>query len=293
MLQYDFMKYKELFAYCLNELNRNGIGEADSDSRLLFEYLINADRSFMFLHGEDEVSDTEKEKIIEAVNRRIEHIPLQHITGKQNFMGLEFNVSEDVLIPRFDTECLVEEAMLVTNDGDKVLDVCTGSGCILISLMNYKNDIKGYGCDISEAALKVARKNSDELCKPKLSSSPLFINSDLFDSITERDFDIIVSNPPYIRSDVIPTLMTEVREHDPMIALDGGEDGLVFYRRIISQAVCFLKKGGHLLVEIGFDQGNDVRKLFLENGYSDVKIIKDLAGNDRVVRGCYIKEIIR
>lgn len=288
------MTYSELFEYSVNKLNNAGISEAESDVRLLFFYLLDADRSFMFMHGRDEVAEDRSKKILDALELREKRIPLQHITGKQNFMGIEFNVSKDVLIPRFDTETLVEEAMLVCNDGDKVLDVCTGSGCILISLMKYKNNIHGVGCDISEEALEIARKNADLLCDDEMGllgatdlCKPEFIKSDLFSNITENDFDLIVSNPPYIRSEVIPTLMPEVKEHDPMLALDGGEDGLVFYRRIASDAKGYLKKGGHLMVEIGHDQGIDVSGLFSDNGYKDVKVIKDLSGNDRVVSGVF------
>lgn len=288
------MTYIELYKFCVEKLKSADIEDSDSDVKLLFYYFLNADRSFLFMNGDKEVSKESCDTIFEAINKRMEHIPLQHITGRQNFMGLEFMVDENVLIPRFDTETLVEEAMLVCHDGDKVLDVCTGSGCILISLMKYKNDLNGVGCDISDAALELARKNADSiLCKPDMDglynssdiSNPRFIKSDLFESIEETDFDIIVSNPPYIKSDVINTLMPEVRDHDPMIALDGGKDGLDFYRIIVNKSLKYLRNGGWLLVEIGHDQGDDVANLFMENGYSDVKIVKDLAGLDRVVKG--------
>lgn len=277
------MTYSDLFKLGVEQLNKAGIPEPESDVRLLFQYILDADRSFMFMHGTDPVSAEDEQKIIKALEIRESRVPLQHITGYQNFMGFEFKVSKDVLIPRFDTECLVEEAMLVCNDGDKVLDICTGSGCILISLMNYKNDISGYGIDISEKALEIAEENADELCKPN--GKPCFLKSDLYSELNERDFDIIVSNPPYIKTEVIDTLMTEVKDYDPMIALDGGQDGLDFYRRIIEKAPEYLKKGGALLVEIGYDQGKEVSDLFSERGFSSVKVIKDLAGNDRVVSG--------
>lgn len=290
------MTYSELFEYSKNKLHSAGIDEAESDVKLLFYYLLNADRSFLFMHANDELPEENEKKFLDALNLRMTRIPLQHITGRQNFMGIEFYVSEDVLIPRFDTETLVEEAMLVCADGDKVLDVCTGSGCILLSLMRYKNGIRGKACDISEAALNIARKNADyvfeeikdagslagintdDLCKPE------FVHSDLFENINDSDFDVIVSNPPYIKTEVIDTLMPEVKEHDPMLALDGGEDGLVFYRRIIDEARDYLRTGGHILVEIGNDQGEEVSELFRQNGYIEIKVIKDLAGNDRVVR---------
>ena len=274
------MTYKEAYKQCIEKLNNALVPDYESDTRLLFQYILEADRSFMFMHGDDEVDDKKLSDLFDAVALREKRIPLQHITGYQNFMGLEFKVTKDVLIPRFDTECLVEEAMLVCADGDKVLDVCTGSGCILISLMSYKNDISGYGIDISEKALNVAKENATTMGK-----APTFIVSDLFEACTEREFDIIVSNPPYIRSDVIPTLMPEVKDYDPILALDGGDDGLIFYRRIVSESRDFLKKGGYLLVEIGNDQGDDVKALFEESGYLDVKVVKDLCGNDRVVKG--------
>ena len=274
------MTYKEAYKQCIEKLNNALVPDYESDTRLLFQYILEADRSFMFMHGDDEVDDKKLSDLFDAVALREKRIPLQHITGYQNFMGLEFKVTKDVLIPRFDTECLVEEAMLVCADGDKVLDVCTGSGCILISLMSYKNDISGYGIDISEKALNVAKENATAMGK-----APTFIVSDLFEACTEREFDIIVSNPPYIRSDVIPTLMPEVKDYDPILALDGGDDGLIFYRRIVSESRDFLKKGGYLLVEIGNDQGDDVKALFEESGYLDVEVVKDLSGNDRVVKG--------
>lgn len=277
------MTYSELFETCVNRLNSASIEEAASDVTLLFDYILGADRAFMFMHGNDAVPDDVYNKLINAVNIRGKRVPLQHITGFQNFMGLEFKVSKDVLIPRFDTECLVEEAMLVTNDNDKVLDICTGSGCIIISLMNYKNGIEGYGTDISEEALKLANENADRLCKPD--NRPEFILSDLFADVKHTDFDVILSNPPYIKTSDIENLMIEVKDYDPYIALDGGEDGLLFYKEIAKKAPDYLKIGGYLLVEIGYDEGEAVKELFVQNGFDSVKIIKDLAGCDRVVSG--------
>ena len=277
------MTYSELFETCVNRLNSASIEEATSDVTLLFDYILGADRAFMFMHGNDAVPDDDYNKLINAVNIRGKRVPLQHITGFQNFMGLEFKVSKDVLIPRFDTECLVEEAMLVTNDNDKVLDICTGSGCIIISLMNYKNGIEGYGTDISEEALKLANENADRLCKPD--NRPEFILSDLFADVKHTDFDVILSNPPYIKTSDIENLMIEVKDYDPYIALDGGEDGLLFYKEIAKKAPDYLKIGGYLLVEIGYDEGEAVKELFIQNGFDSVKIIKDLAGCDRVVSG--------
>ena len=295
------MTYTELYKYSIDKLNLAGIEEADSDTRLLFSHVFKVDRGFLFVHGDEAVLADQEEEFLKMLSLREKRIPLQHITGIQNFMGLDFTVTKDVLIPRFDTECLVEEAMIYCHDGDKVLDVCTGSGCILISLMNYKNNIRGFGLDISEEALNIARLNAEKLCKQGSLElpcgdlndfndglnyvNPKFIQSDLYTNLDEKDFDIIVSNPPYIRSDIIPTLMPEVRDYDPMLALDGGDDGLIFYRRIIGESGQYLKKGGVLLVEIGHDQGEEVYQIFSDNGFTDINVIKDLSGNDRVVRG--------
>ena len=295
------MTYTELYKYSIDKLNLAGIEEADSDTRLLFSHVFKVDRGFLFVHGDEAVLADQEEEFLKMLSLREKRIPLQHITGIQNFMGIDFTVTKDVLIPRFDTECLVEEAMIYCHDGDKVLDVCTGSGCILISLMNYKNNIRGFGLDISEDALNIARLNAEKLCKQESFElpcgylndfnddlnyvNPKFLQSDLYTNLDEKDFDIIVSNPPYIRSDIIPTLMPEVRDYDPMLALDGGDDGLIFYRRIIGESGQYLKKGGVLLVEIGHDQGEEVYQIFSDNGFTDINVIKDLSGNDRVVRG--------
>ena len=182
-----------------------------------------------------------------------------------------------MLIPRQDTECLVEEAMRYVEDGMKVLDVCTGSGCIIISLARYKNNLEAYGCDISEEALDTAAGNAESN-----DVNVGFILSDLYES-TEDKYDVIISNPPYIASDVVPTLMEEVRDHEPHLALDGGADGLDFYRRLIEGADDHLLKGGMIFFEIGFDQGEAVSALLKGHGYIDVEVVKDLAGNDRVV----------
>ena len=278
------MTYSECYKINIERLKEAGITEAESDVRLMFYYALSIDRGRLFMLGNDVMPEEDIHKIHEMAELRIRRIPLQHITGVQEFMGLEFNVTKDVLIPRFDTETLVEEAMLVTPDGAKVLDMCTGSGCILISLMKYKNDIVGVGCDISSAALSVANGNAQKLISEENIS---FIESDLFENITDKAFDVILSNPPYIKDEVIKTLMPEVREHDPYIALSGGDDGLFFYRKIIAEAKHYMKNGGHLLVEIGNDQGQEVYNLYVQNGYTDVKIVKDLARNDRVVVGRY------
>ena len=275
------MTINELRSRGVRCLEDAGIDDAATDAALLMEYTLKTDRNHILAYGNDEVSDKQADDYDALIKRRAEHIPLQYITGHQEFMGLDFEVCEDVLIPRLDTECLVEEAMIEIEDGMRVLDLCTGTGCIIISLARYKNDLNAVGVDISVKAVEVAARNSEsngvEVC---------FLQGDLYealDDIGDR-YDAIISNPPYIAGAVIDTLMEEVRDHEPLIALCGGEDGLDFYRRIIDGADSHLVPGGVILFEIGYDQGEAVSDMLREHGYSDVKVIKDLAGLDRVVK---------
>ena len=266
-------------------LREAGIADADIDASLIMQYLLGVDKDHILAHGTDEVGEAEAEEYLKLIDVRKSHVPLQHITGHQEFMGLDFAVNEHVLIPRQDTECLVEEAMIVTEDKMRVLDLCTGSGCILISLLRYKNDLEGVGTDISKEALKVAAENAK---RNKVSA--LFLEGDLYGALegsseSGKRFDIIVSNPPYIRSSVIGTLMEEVRDHEPLKALDGGEDGLDLYRRIMEGTDEYLIPGGRILFEIGYDQGQAVSDLLKEKGFADVEVVRDLAGLDRVVKG--------
>lgn len=267
--------------YCIDTLKEAGFAEAESDARLLLEYIAGINRNDLILKGDEELDEEVFDRLKEAVSERLRFVPVQHITGYQNFMGLEFAVNENVLIPRQDTETLVEEVLRLGLSGVDVLDMCTGSGCILLSILKYSHDFKGTGVDISDKALEVAKKNSEEL-----GIAASFLQSNLFENLSkEMQFDIIVSNPPYIRSDVIPTLMEEVREHEPRIALDGEEDGLAFYRRIVGAAPEYLRHGGRLYFEIGYDQGQAVSELMQAAGFEDINVVKDLAGLDRVVYG--------
>lgn len=278
------MNYRKLYETGKDRLEKAGIQEAALDARLLLEEVCRTDRNTLLVHGDRAVTEEEETQFRIFIERRSTHEPLQQITGWQEFMGLRFSVTEDVLVPRQDTETLVEEVMRYLRDGMEILDVCTGSGCILLSLLRYSNGCRGVGCDISEKALAVAGQNAKEL-----GISAQFIQSDLFESIEGR-FEYIVSNPPYIRKDMIPTLMEEVRDHEPLIALDGGEDGLDFYRKITREATEHLYSGGMLFFEIGYDQGEAVKNLLLEDGYTDVEVHQDLAGLDRVVTGCMLSE---
>lgn len=275
------MNRKEAYELGITRLTEAGIEEAKSDTLLLLDGICHVTRNDILLHGEVVLDESLTQAFEEALTKRCERIPVQYITGVQNFMGLDFTVNENVLVPRFDTEILVEEVMKHLHDGFSILDMCTGSGCILLSLLHYSNDCIGVGVDVSEAALAVAKENCE-----KLGLTASFLQSDLFEKV-EGTYDIIVSNPPYIRSDVIPTLMEEVKGHEPMLALDGREDGLYFYRKIADECPNYLCRGGMLFFEIGYDQGETVSGLMKEKGFKEVCVIKDYAGLDRVVFGTW------
>ncbi len=268
--------YKELLQNAKYKLKQQGIADADIDAWYLLSHVFHINRTDLFLYGDNPVPEDLNTKYQELINQRVAHIPLQYITGMQEFMGLEFNVSEDVLIPRQDTEILALEVLRFC-DGKTVLDMCTGSGCIIISVAKLGRPIKAVGSDISIKALEVANSNA---VKHKVEVE--FLQSDLFNQIS-GSFDIIVSNPPYIPTDEIMELMPEVKDHEPISALDGSSDGLYFYRRISKEAIKHLHRGGVILFEIGYNQGDDVKQILLNEGFTDVVIKKDLSGLDRVV----------
>ena len=273
------MQYRELYRMGKARLTEAKIPEAELDARLLLEEVCGTDRNDLLVHGDKEVPPEQCDRYVEYIQRRQKREPLQQITGYQEFMGLRFKVTPDVLIPRQDTEILVEEVMRYLHDGMHLLDMCTGSGCILLSLLKYSNDCEGTGCDISEKALKVAEENAE-----MLSLNASFVQSNLFENISGK-YEFIVYNPPYIPTGVIPTLMEEVRDHEPVSALDGREDGLYFYREIVEKAGEYLYPGGMLFFEIDYDQAEKVSSLMREAGYQEVTVCKDLAGLDRVVYG--------
>lgn len=288
MLYNKEITYREVYRWGCGQLEEAQIAEAQLDARLLLEWCCGTDRNTLLAHGERCISVEEYDKYRDCIVKRSGHIPLQHITGEQDFMGLTFCVNEKVLIPRQDTEVLVEEVMRHLHDGMHILDMCTGSGCILLSLLHYSNDCTGVGVDVSEEALQVAQENAARILGAGKSACEKLLRSNLFEQLDSRDrFDIIVSNPPYIKTDVIDSLMPEVREHEPRLALDGQEDGLFFYREITAQAGAYLVRGGMLFFEIGYDQGEEVRRLMESAGYEDVEVVKDFAGLDRVVHGVY------
>ena len=300
------MTISELIDEGVTILTDAGITDARMDAGLLFEYLFKVDRYVISAHPEKEMSEDDHISYVNLIKERAKRIPLQHLTGMTGFMGLEFYVNQNVLIPRADTENLVETVLPYIHDGMSILDLCTGSGCIIISLLAYSNDTRGVGTDISKKALEVAVKNAD-FNKDRLEGRFLeFYQGDLYEALkntgsesgiesstengTENGaenykYDIIVSNPPYIKTKDIEELEAEVKDHDPFIALDGGEDGLTFYRRILEGINGHLKKGGRLFVEIGYDQGEKVSSLFKEAGLIEVEVHKDYSKNDRVVSG--------
>lgn len=282
------MTYREFYEYGKSKLEAAGVAEAALDARILLEYICHTDRNELLVHADRERSGMEEQFYRTVIEKRAARVPLQHIVGEQEFMGLCFKVNEHTLIPRQDTENLVEEAMHHLSDGMRILDLCTGSGCILLSLLQYSNECEGVGIDISDQALMIARENAE-----RLNLEAAFLEGDLFapladfesEKTTDRLFDMIVSNPPYIETAVIDTLMPEVREHEPILALDGGEDGLHFYRRIIAEAPKHMRKGAYLFMEIGCEQGEAVGSLMRRAGLEQVEVFKDYTGLDRVVSG--------
>lgn len=273
------MTYREAVEFGTKCLTDAGVPDAALDAWYLLQMVCKIERSYYYVHGEEDITqDAQKEYEI-AVQKRAEHIPLQYIIGEQEFMGLRFKVNSNVLIPRQDTETLVEQVLKIVKPGMKVLDLCTGSGCVLISVLKNAPELTGMGSDISQTALLVAKENA------KLHEVDAeWVRSDLFDNITET-FDVIMANPPYIPTGEILSLMPEVRDFEPENALDGGADGLDFYRKITGQVKDYLNPGGYVYMEIGYDQGEAVSELMRNAGFTEVEVIKDLARNDRVVKG--------
>lgn len=260
-------------------LSQAEVPDASIDAWYLLSYVTGYSRAGYLLHENDEMSERQAEQFHKLVDQRADRIPLQYLTGEQEFMGLSFIVNDSVLIPRQDTESLVEYALPYTK-GKKVLDVCTGSGCIAISIAMLGEPEQVDALDLSEAALQTAKGNAEHL-----GASVNFFQSDLLEQVKDK-YDVIVSNPPYIPPTVIQGLMPEVKEHEPFMALDGGDDGLVFYRRLAQEAKQYLLPEGMLFMEIGCEQGQQVKTLFEEAGFGKVQILPDLTGKDRVVWVC-------
>lgn len=274
--------------------------DAKIDAEELFCFLTGMDKVGLFLKAEEEVDHDTEEKYLELIDKRAQRIPLQHITGEQEFMGHKFKVSPDVLIPRQDTETLVTEAAKIIQETPReklslleklkgakeweVLDLCCGSGAVGISIMKICSNVRMTASDVSEKALRIAETNAKNL-----HTKVKFVCGDMFKPFEGKKFDMIVSNPPYIKTLMISILQEEVKSHEPLEALDGGADGLDFYRIITKQAAEHLKEEGFLVMEIGHDQGEDLRKMLRDDGrYTPAEVIRDLPGKDRVVK-CQLK----
>lgn len=324
--------WADILNYGKQILKSAGIAEADLDAWYLFEQIFGISRAQYFMcardpiagravqdkhvpekdadrpehgDGQNDNADSLRQKLDAyrtALKKRASHIPLQQILGEQEFMGLSFFVNEHVLIPRQDTETLVELILKEQKNRDiSILDMCTGSGCIAISLKKLGGYAHVEGADISEEALKVAKKNAGEIlgtCRNSAASEASgtgvsdetvnFRHSDMFHAFQDSEqFDVIVSNPPYIPTDVIEGLEPEVRDHEPRGALDGTADGLYFYRILAKECAKHLTPGGHVYFEIGYDQGAAVKTLLDDHGFQDTKVIQDLAGKDRIVSGTW------
>lgn len=268
---------KGLLADGAKMLTQAGIDEAELDARYILEYITGLNSAQYFTHSEDIIEKNKAEEFFRLIERRSKRIPLSYVIGTRDFFGLTFKVDENVLIPEQETELLVEE-VIKHSEGKSVLDMCTGSGCIAISIALFGKPSKVAASDISEKALEVARENAKSLKSGEIS----FIQGDMFENVTDK-FDIIVSNPPYIETGEIDELMPEVRDYIPRLALDGDIDGLKFYRIISKEAVKKLNKNGRIFYEIGYNQSRAVASILLENGFTDVKIMKDYSGLDRIV----------
>ena len=289
---------KEMLTMGEKQLMDSDIADATRDCKILYCYMMDIPFSKIILEYQEVLQDRLCDKYFELIDRRSKGEPVQYIMGSQEFMGLEFIVNENVLIPRQDTETLVEDALEIINMGTlrgedmdvkrkewDILDLCTGSGAIGVSLARIANKVNVTCSDISEGAIKVAKENAQ---KHGVAKSVKFEQGDLFKPFSKhfrkQKFDMIISNPPYIKSSIIPTLQKEVCEHEPISALDGGESGLDFYERIVSGVGGHLRKSGVLLLEIGHDQGEAVSGLLSRNGeFTSIRVLKDLANRDRIV----------
>lgn len=269
-----------------NVLKENNIESYKIDTQLLLGKVLNKDKIYL-ITNRDEIVDLNKEKeFLDLIEKRKKKMPVKYMLGETEFMGIDFFVEEGVLIPRGDTEILVEEVLKnIEDDAElEICDLCSGSGAIGISIAHYRNNVKVDEIDYFDIPEKITKKNIE---RNKLKDRVSFIKSDLLKEAIKlnKKYNIIVSNPPYIKKEEINTLMEDVKDYEPHTALDGGEDGLIFYRRIVEESKLTLKEDGILAFEIGYDQGEEVSKLMIENGYLNVKVIKDLAGLDRVVIG--------
>ena len=264
-------------------LDHAGVAEARREASSLLSHLVGEDRTFLISHAEDELGDSELRKFAAAIARRAAGEPAQYITGVQDFYGRSFRVTPDVLIPRPETELLVEAALQVMNVNARVCDVGTGSGCIAVTFLCERDDARAVGIDVSEAALEVARQNARE---HSVENRLELLVSDCFSALNAntQQFDLVVSNSPYVSATALPGLQREVRDYEPLVALSPGADGLSVIRRLLAEAPAFLKSKGYLLLEIGFDQGEAVQKLVDQNIWTLLDVVPDLQSIPRIVK---------
>ena len=274
------MRINELLEIGIEKLKKSQIEEPISIARRIMCFVLKKDKIYLVTNGNEEVEQSAEIEFLEAISKIQKHIPIQYITKKQEFMKMDFYVDENVLIPQPDTEIVVEEAIDIINSNklSEVLDMCTGSGILAICIAKYTDASRITAVDISEKALEVAEKNA---ISNNIDTKIEFIKSDMFKNISEK-FDLIISNPPYIKTGVIKTLSEEVK-NEPILALDGGTDGLDFYNIIAENAKKYLNENGYLVLEIGYDQKTEVTNLLETQGYSEIRVIKDMGGNDRVI----------
>ena len=270
------MKLKDVLRYAENKLKDGGVAEFKSDARFLVSDFLKGDLSSIIITPSKEIDVSDLD---EMLDKRISGMPCQYVTKNVQFMSLSFEVNENVLIPRQDTELLVETILKIRPNNPEILDICTGSGCIAVSLAKYINCKTVRACDISDEALETARKNAD-----KNGVEVEFYKDDILKSERyDYKYDIVVSNPPYIESDVVLSLDNVVKDYEPGLALDGGKDGLDFYKKISDYARNILKENGILAFEIGYNQAQKVYKILVDNGYDEIILLQDLSGNDRVI----------
>lgn len=279
------MKIRELYEKGLAILEKSDVPDSSIDTKYIIEYITGINPTRQMLEADRDVDEDTCAKYFDAIDKRATRYPLQYITGEQEFMGLNFKVNEHVLIPRQDTEILVARALEFC-ENKRVLDMCTGSGCIAVSIARLGKPESVSAVDISQEAIEVAKNNAKI---NNVSDKIIFILSDLFDKVEKEEddgrFDVIISNPPYIAHDTVATLMPEVRDYEPNLALEADNEGLFFYEKIIKESPDYLKKEGMLMFEIGYEQGKAVADMMTNAGFTQVQVVKDYAGLDRVVCG--------
>lgn len=283
------MKIKDIINYGVAMIKNT---ESPSlETQMMIAKVIEKDRLYIMLNLEEDIDESKVEIIKTMIDKRKSSYPLQYILGEREFWGMDFKVSEGVLIPRQDTEILIEETLKKLKDNKhksnlKGFEIGVGSGIISITLLKEIETLTMIGVDINDKAIELTKANA---LKHEVSDRLCILNSNLFEKINkENQFDFIISNPPYIETKVIDSLQEDIKQHEPKLALDGGEDGLDFYRAIIEQSKSYISPEGFIAFEIGYNQAEAVKKIFVENGYPNVTIAKDLAGFDRVVIGMII-----